>query len=496
MFHQDKNIVAVSIGEQLLHAAYFKYTSGTLKAAALGRESLDGVGPGLWADKLTAVLSSMGVRKARSCCVIPSNIVTTKNIEIPSLDKEEIRSIIDLQAGRHTPYSREEILIGYISIGVFQRNYTKVLLVIANRDAIKSRLAVCEQAGLRVEKILFAPECCAAFYTRLLNEASEEPPIGIIDLGHAATDFLIGHNNTVVTCRSIPLGMRDLLAGGSPQAARLVDEIGQSLEIYHNEDINSLPKKYVLTADSPTARDLQPALREKLNADVEIQPFYQRVPPDEAGMIGQIFARDDSFAALASAAVFLNDPQLQVDLMPEEVRNQRSIEEQGRQVILSGLVAMILLMLVCGMFFTRIYFRNIYLDKIKQQYVLNQYVVVQLDKIAHRTRIIKDYMSGRLVTLDVLEELYRLIPEEMYLQNIFLDENGQINIQGISESMSTVFDVVKALEDSSLFKNVKTRSTTAKKDRGKDAAAFDIVFRLESAPDGPLGEEETGEETE
>jgi len=496
MFHRDKNIVAVSFGEQLLHAACFKYVAGTLKVAALGRESLEGVDASVWADKLGGVLSSMGVRKARSCCVIPSNIVTTKNIEIPSLDREEIRSIIDLQAGRHTPYSREEILIGYISIGVFQRNYTKVLLIIANREVIKSRLTACEQAGLYVEKVLFAPECCAIFYARLLNLTPADSPVGIIDLGHAATDFLIGHNNTVVTCRSIPVGMKELSGGGASAMSRLTDEIGKSLESYHNEDINSLPSRYIVTADSAVARDLQSALKTRLNAEVDIQSFHQMMSPDESGPAGQAFSEEDSFASLTAAASLLNDPQVQVDLMPVEIRNQRSIEEQGRQVILSGIFAMIFLVLICGMFFTKIYFRNIYLDKIKRHYVLNQYVVVQLDKIAHRTRIIKDYLADRMVALDVMKELYRLIPEEMYLQNIFLDETGQVNIQGISESMSTVFDVVKALEDSELFKNVKTRSTTAKKDRGKDAAAFDIVFRLESAPDAPADEEDPAAEKE
>jgi hypothetical protein len=32
-----------------------------------------------------------------------------------------------------------------------------------------------------------------------------------------------------------------------------------------------------------------------------------------------------------------------------------------------------------------------------------------------------------------------------------------------------------------LFENVKTKSTTAKKDRGKDVAVFEIVFKLSSA---------------
>jgi Tfp pilus assembly protein PilN len=63
------------------------------------------------------------------------------------------------------------------------------------------------------------------------------------------------------------------------------------------------------------------------------------------------------------------------------------------------------------------------------------------------------------------------------------DENGTIDIVGISESMSRVFNLVSALEDSDLFKNVKTKSTSTKQERGKDVAAFEITFRLESAPE-------------
>ena len=46
--------------------------------------------------------------------------------------------------------------------------------------------------------------------------------------------------------------------------------------------------------------------------------------------------------------------------------------------------------------------------------------------------------------------------------------------------MSRVFSVVTDLETSPLFENVRTKSTTAKKERGKDVAAFEIVFKLSS----------------
>ncbi len=54
--------------------------------------------------------------------------------------------------------------------------------------------------------------------------------------------------------------------------------------------------------------------------------------------------------------------------------------------------------------------------------------------------------------------------------------------------MSRVFTLVGALEESQLFKSVKTNSTTAKKERGKDVAAFELVFKLESAKDEAAGD--------
>ena len=71
------------------------------------------------------------VTRPRVVGVIPSYLTITKNIEVPSRDSQEIREIINLQASRHTPYSREEIIIDYINIGAYKQNYTKVLLAVS-----------------------------------------------------------------------------------------------------------------------------------------------------------------------------------------------------------------------------------------------------------------------------------------------------------------------------------------------------------------------------
>ena len=58
-----------------------------------------------------------------------------------------------------------------------------------------------------------------------------------------------------------------------------------------------------------------------------------------------------------------------------------------------------------------------------------------------------------------------------------MDEDGTVTIDGISETMSQVFSYVKSLDDSTMFKDAKTKSTSTKKDNGKDVAGFEIEFK-------------------
>jgi Tfp pilus assembly protein PilN len=83
-----------------------------------------------------------------------------------------------------------------------------------------------------------------------------------------------------------------------------------------------------------------------------------------------------------------------------------------------------------------------------------------------------------MVSLDIIHELYAITPNSIYLNNITVDDQGTITIDGISDSMSQVFSYVKSLDDSKLFKDAKTQSTSTKKDNGKDVAAFEIEFKL------------------
>ena len=440
-----------------------------------------------------SALAELGAKRIPAVCFIPLHLITTKNIEIPSLDPQEIRSIIDLQAGRHTPYAREEILVGYITVCVFQRNYTKVLLVIVNRGVVKKQTEVFDSVGVRIHSVLFPPEGIARFYAQALHVKPDDVPVGIIHFSQNATDFIVEFNTTVATCRNIPIGLSHLIKEGDTAKEGLIAELVKSLEAYQSEDINRVPETYYLTSDDAKVKELQPILQDKLKANVKIMSYLDLIQAPQPIMLKLVSEySDDSF--LDILAVTPNLSSIQVDLTPEEVKTQRVMEEKGREVVKAGVMIFIVLLFTTAMFFSKISFRSNLLGQLKEDYVVKHRAVISLDRVAQRNRVVKNFVSSRMTTLEIINNLYQLIPQEIYLENILIEEDVTITIRGVSESMSRVFNFVTALEESELFKNVKTKSTTAKKDRGKDAAAFEIAFRLESSPDAPEGAPAAGEE--
>ena len=484
MLKKDKDYLSVAVTEETVKILHWKAGVTEQKIANVVKRDCRGVAVEDLPKVIQSALTELGIKAAPAIYTVPSHLVTTKNIEIPSLDSTEIKSIIDLQAGRHTPYAREEILIGYISIGIFQRNYTKVLLVIVNREVIRKQLAALESGGIRIEKVLFAPEAMAKYYAQMLNVKEEESPIGIINIAQYTTDFIVEYNKTIATCRNIPLGMTNLIKEGQVAREKLIAELRKSIEAYQNEDIHRIPENFYLTSDDAKLKELQPVLQEQLKANVKILPYLERIQGTQNAMLRFVSEyNDDSFLDVVSSVIA--ESQTQIDLTPDEIKLQRSMEEKGRQVIRTILFTFVILILVFSIFSCRIYFKNLFLGKLSDDYLDKQRSVVELDRIGHKTRIIKDYIHTRLVSLDVINELYRLVPDDIYLESMTLEEDGTIGIQGVSNSMSVIFNFVTALEESPLFKGVKTKSTTAKKEQNKDVAAFEIDFRLESAKDAP-----------
>jgi len=75
--------------------------------------------------------------------------------------------------------------------------------------------------------------------------------------------------------------------------------------------------------------------------------------------------------------------------------------------------------------------------------------------------------------------VHKSISPEVYLITLNFDGKNRLTVRGVSDSMSEVFRLVSALEDSNYFKNVKTKYATKSKVEGRELTDFEITCPLE-----------------
>ena len=489
MLNKSQSCIGIYLSDDVLKVAQVVSSGANAKLLKVLGKEIKGLSGLELSKTIQTSISGFNVKSSKIFLVLPSSITTTKNIEIPSVNPEEIKSIVSIQAGRHTPLSREEIQIGFVNLGIYKNNFSKVLLVIANKNILKNQLGVLDKIGLKIQKVLFAPEGIAGFYSEILGLKSETTPTGIIDIGQQSTDFIVVFKGMPFASRHIPIGKSQLASEGSAAQDKLIEELGKTIESYKTEGIEQIPVNYLISSEDDQSQKMQPLLKEKLNWNVEMVAFVNNIKAQK-DVLKNLAEKssDSSFLDVVTSTAMVAEAQ--VNLMLEEVQLQKSIEAQGRELFKAAVLGFVVLILVMCGYGSKYYFNNAFFKKLKNEYKENRKEVEELENLSIKTKIIQNYLANRMISLDTINELYRNIPNEIYLTSVVMDETGTVSVQGISDIASLVFNLGTTLKESNLFKSVNIKSTVAKKDRGKDVHAFEITLKLKTSSD------EEGKKTE
>ena len=464
--------VGIDLSGNNLKLAHIRISANKSEIANLVSQNITGLSDDDISRVISSSFSEIKANPAAIMNVVSSNISITKNIEIPSIDPQEIREIINLQAGRHTPYSREEVIADYISIGTYKRNYTKILLVIVARSAIKRQVDILNKAGLRLEKVFFAPEGIAWFIHKILKLETQDFPATVVHIDEGLTDFSIVFRDRAIFSRAIPIGAQNLIIEKDKYELRFGDEIKRSLEGYYNEDIEKAPNMLVLTGAVEELNYLRSDLEGVLNLPVKVMPYLKNLILSERA--SRVASTTKRLSFLSVIAPLLAWGELKVDLVPEEIKLRKAVEERGKELVKTGIYILTTLFLLFSIFISKAYFKGLYLKKLNTKYQSLSKEVEQLQSDLNKNLQIKNYLANRGYSLEVLSELYNIIPEDLELNDIKFDEQGKFSVRGIAESMSTVFSFVENMGKSQYFKDVRTKYTTKRKEESRDVTDFEI----------------------
>ena len=238
------------------------------------------------------------------------------------------------------------------------------------------------------------------------------------------------------------------------------------------------PDSYVVTTAHEAVANILPALKEGLKIELKVNAFtnFVKGPADVRKKLQNNFG-DDSFLDVISPAS--SAAKCEINLMPEEMLLKKTVDLQSKEVSKAGVAAVIIMVLIIGMIMSNLYFKDTFLNKnLREQYAPQKEQVQKLEEQMNKVKLVRGYIQGRMVSLDIIHELYTITPHTIYLNNIAVDDDGTVTIDGIADSMALVYSYVKSLDDSTMFKAATLKSTSNKKDNGKDVAAFEIEYKL------------------
>ncbi len=406
---------------------------------------------------------------------IPRNLVTVRNLQLPTTDPDELREMISLQAAKQTPYSKDQIISDFQVIRGSQEGYTDVVLVTTHRSVPYRCLKTLDDAQLKADVIQLSSQGVLNSYTIACGPTDEKSgPIALVDIDSSFADFIVILDGQINFTKALSIGPAKLDVGQEKENEKFLEEIQRAVDIYENERIGQRIKKLVIAGAEIDLVHLMPALKEKLRLPVERVSLIDQIPgASEAADLPREQRASLSFAAVLGLA--LNPDEARLDLTPQEFRTQRALENKGKAVMLTGILVVSILTALTALVSQNIYFKKQYIEELRKEVLRTEKGASEVQALKKKLRIIRGATGLENSSLEILSVLHRVVPAEIYLNGITFEEGSKVTLKGVAQKMSTVFEFLSILEKQPNFSHVKTKSVTKSGSRGKKR---EILFEI------------------
>lgn len=477
LFDSGKEIIGIEFNSGLLRIAYLKIKGKRKTIIDLSANDISNLKDNDIIGIIKSFLTNNKIKNPKVILTISANSVITKNIEVPSQDPKEIEDIVNLQAVRHTPYVRQEIIVDYSTVGVYKKGYTKIILVIVTKEIVRKQLELIEKAGIAVNRICLATEAVGEFFTKIFNFKNNDAPIALLYVDNVFSYFSVVLRGRTIFIRSIPLGSQHLSQESEQDRPKFTEEIKKSFEMYKNEDIDKMPQRLILLEEEPKLKNIILSLTENIGFPLDAYYFVTKIDALEPAR--RILQSKRSALAISVIAAGFESEGLKVELLPEEIKLRKSFESRSKDIIKSGILALTIFILIFIIFATKISFLSLYLNQLTTKAKIIEQDAAKLENKFNSIQAVKKYLTLKGYSLELLDKIYDNLPKNMRLAEIKVDREARsLSIKGTSESMALIFTFIDNLGQVEYFKEVKTKYTTKRKEDSKDVADFELAIIL------------------
>lgn len=186
-------------GAELVSFGFAPLAPGSMAAG----EILD---PMAVSEVIASLVQQIKTKRTKAATGIWGNSVIVKRISVPAMDPKLLKEQIRWEAEQYIPFDSSEVSIDYHLIQGSKKSDTMdVLLVAAKNDTVFRYAEVLENATLSCSVIDVNSFALANIYEFNYGTKSRSI-VGLLNIGAAATNFVVVDNGKAVFVRDIPIG--------------------------------------------------------------------------------------------------------------------------------------------------------------------------------------------------------------------------------------------------------------------------------------------------
>ncbi|MDE2027535.1 MAG: pilus assembly protein PilM [Candidatus Omnitrophica bacterium] len=389
----------------------------------------------------------LNLAESRVTVVIPRSRAILRSMVLPSHDEDEIRAMIDLQIGGQIPYAREEVDLDFQVLSKTQYGHSKVAVIVIPQEIATRYWRIFDEARIPVSGITISSVGLWLLFRRLQGPADDL--CAVFDLDLDRTEICLCDRNQWLTSREISAGLRQIKEG---RFKEILTQWELTQNTFRDSDSKSVETVLLISSDDrahPLAVEISKAgshliVRELLTQTMELVGGQW---PSSMTVEGA------SFFSLAGIAFSEEPPP--VNLIPGTVRQAQQQRSLQRQWIVTGawlIAAVISMGLVLGSGYLA---KKIQLAGLEGRLHAVEKKSFKAEDQLKKMQDIETLVHGRLVFSDLANELYRIMPPQIYLTVMTVSsDNKGLSFEGVSSTPAAVNQFQKNMVASSYFANV------------------------------------------
>lgn len=433
-------------------------------------------------ETLLKMLSPLKMRLGQVVAIIPRRLTILKQLELPSTDNDEIKKMINLQIPHQVPYSKEDIVLDHMVLEKKDSGHAKVLVVVAHRQEVTRYLQVFYKAGIHPHQLTLSSIGVTHWYVYQGEKitSAKDSPVVIINIDRLNTEICFIHRQQLLFSRNIAFGTKDLIA---ENIFTFMKQIGLTIRTYEKEAMGPAIAEIIIASSISTAFLLKEALKQHYSVNINIVDPISNISSPKGVNLSSIVG-GEGLSMTVGLGLILSRLEKPINLIPLEIRDIKKIKQQKREGIKTTILFLIAFFLCILAFFMKTYKDGLYLRRIQSDINSHKPEVKEVKEKMRRLRFLRGKLKDRVIVINIIEELYHLLPEEIFLSLLHLNDKGVLLLQGISTQGNRINSFQEELLNSSLFSEVTLQYATKQRTSRGEKTRFQITCQISQQGEG------------